>query len=1131
MKLQKLTIHNIASIKDAVIDFDAPPLSDSEVFLISGKTGAGKSTILDAICLALYGTTPRFENTNMQGESTDGDKDVKINDPRQLMRRNTGEAYVELTFTGSNGILYEARWSVARARNKPSGNLQAKKWQLKNIGNDVVLTKDKEIADEIRAAVGLEFGQFCRTTMLAQGEFTRFLNSKDKEKAEILEKITGVDIYSKIGKKIFELTALRQRAWEDAARQVANIKVLTQEEITQLNTAIANCEEQETQMNASRKVIDAKLTWLNAEIDLSKKISEAEAEYNVALEKTQNEEFGREQKLTKYWNDTIEAREYNRRLISSLKASADLRKTFEDAKADFSELMGSLTMMQTEIRHTDKELEDTNLCILAESERAQVYKQTQTVTGYLETILSGRRKIAEENKNLVSEEDNLNNKLIPQKAKADSDLKEEQRKLKEIEIRLKELEQTLEAMNLADLRKKKDELLTFRTEITDAKHKLATLTKETERHNHRIQALSDQRKAIESMKVELTAMQKPVEDAQTRVMAYKELMDKQRESVDKWAKAMRTRLHKGDFCPVCGQKIEKAFIPEYELEKLFLQTVEAYNDANKEWDKLKDEERNKQAEVKSFTDALKKGIDDLNADRTVHICTDAAIEACTKCGITEIDDQTYTLVETCIAKCQKGLEDLNEKIISAEVIEKAVTESRRATDAQRKKTEQAGKRYETADNSVADSNSRIVTIQRLISSKKDEVSATEQKMACILVGTKWNHDPVTETELFRDELVEASKAYNDKVDKLGNLQNKLKELQVLQGQVKTPLDAIIILMPDWADIKPCYTTPMENPSTKANNLRTMIHSAKDQLKKIQDTYNEAQAYLDRYMIVNDNMSHALLSELDTYTAADISVINGKLTSLHEKVVASKSVVDRLRHDLTTHLSKKPVLADDEGIESLQASIMQIDKHMAEIRDKKAGIQMQLRQDADNKREQRNKLDDAESKKKAYGQWSRINQLIGDATGNKFRKIAQSYVLSSLIRTANSYMKTLTDRYTLTVVPGTFVIMLEDAYQGYASRAASTISGGETFLVSLALALALSDIGSTLQVDTLFIDEGFGTLSGEPLQKAVETLRSLHTRAGRHVGIISHVEELRERIPVQIQVNQEGNNSSSSISVV
>ena len=136
MKLQKLTIHNIASIEDAVIDFETQPLAGSEVFLITGKTGAGKSTILDAICLALYAATPRLAGTKMQGDTKDGDKTVKINDPRQLMRRNTGEAFVSLTFIGSNDVHYEAVWSVARARKKVTGNMQSKDWLLKNIDTE-----------------------------------------------------------------------------------------------------------------------------------------------------------------------------------------------------------------------------------------------------------------------------------------------------------------------------------------------------------------------------------------------------------------------------------------------------------------------------------------------------------------------------------------------------------------------------------------------------------------------------------------------------------------------------------------------------------------------------------------------------------------------------------------------------------------------------------------------------------------------------------------------------------------------------------------------------------------------------------------------------------------------------------
>ncbi|MBO5844711.1 MAG: exonuclease SbcC, partial [Bacteroidales bacterium] len=164
-------------------------------------------------------------------------------------------------------------------------------------------------------------------------------------------------------------------------------------------------------------------------------------------------------------------------------------------------------------------------------------------------------------------------------------------------------------------------------------------------------------------------------------------------------------------------------------------------------------------------------------------------------------------------------------------------------------------------------------------------------------------------------------------------------------------------------------------------------------------------------------------------------------------------------------------------------------------------------------------------------WEKLNKSIGDSTGGKFRKIAQSYVLENLINSANYHLKSLTDRYKLRVKPGSFVIELEDAYNGFTLRPATTISGGESFLISLSLALALSDIGQGLSLDILFIDEGFGTLSKEVLQTAIETLGVLHKTLKKNVGIISHVEELQERIPVQIKVEQQGNNSSSKVSVI
>jgi exonuclease SbcC len=332
MKLQKLTIHNIASIEDATIDFEAKPLADSEVFLITGKTGSGKSTILDAICLALFANTPRLAGTQMQGGTKDGEADVAIKDPRQLMRRNTGEAFVSLTFTGSNDVHYEAKWSVARARKKVNGNIQSKTWQLTNLDSEVIHTKDNDIKDEIQTAIGLDFGQFCRTTLLAQGEFTRFLNSKDDDKAEILEKITGVDIYSKIGRKVFEVTGQKKTEWEQAQQKIAGMRTLTDEEITAKQEEIAKYEASLEQVKKAGETDKTKLQWIKTEKELAKGVTEASLALQQAQAVVESDDFKKKETLVRQWNATIEARNWLGTMKEAEKTITEGKKKIEECR-------------------------------------------------------------------------------------------------------------------------------------------------------------------------------------------------------------------------------------------------------------------------------------------------------------------------------------------------------------------------------------------------------------------------------------------------------------------------------------------------------------------------------------------------------------------------------------------------------------------------------------------------------------------------------------------------------------------------------------------------------------------------------------------------------------------------------
>ena len=249
MKIKKLEIHNLASIKDATIDFEKGSLADAELFLITGTTGSGKTTLLDAISLALYNTTPRIAK-GQSGKAEANADNLTGRDPRNIMRQNTGYAYSKLWFEGNDGTNYLAEWSVSRGKYcKVNVGLSNAIWSITNLDTGACISEQKEgrkdeggykdVEAVITAAIGLDFNQFCRTTMLAQGEFTEFLKSDESAKAEILEKISGTEIYRKIGKEIHSQYGKIKTALEQAQNDHENIAILDTDERMALESELA----------------------------------------------------------------------------------------------------------------------------------------------------------------------------------------------------------------------------------------------------------------------------------------------------------------------------------------------------------------------------------------------------------------------------------------------------------------------------------------------------------------------------------------------------------------------------------------------------------------------------------------------------------------------------------------------------------------------------------------------------------------------------------------------------------------------------------------------------------------------------------------------------------------------------
>lgn len=248
MKILAIRGRNLASLEgDFEIDFTVEPLLSAGIFAISGPTGAGKSTLLDTMCLALFARTPRTDqakenNVKLQDVSNE---QLSQSDPRFLLRRGTSSGFAEVDFMALNGHRYRTRWSVARARDKENGRLQNPRLALYNLDKE---EEEQGTRSDLQARIidliGLTFEQFTRSVLLAQNDFSTFLKAEQGEKASLLEKLTGTELYSAISRQIFERNARAKEAFDLIQTRIQGIELLTDEEENDLRTRLAGTEKE-----------------------------------------------------------------------------------------------------------------------------------------------------------------------------------------------------------------------------------------------------------------------------------------------------------------------------------------------------------------------------------------------------------------------------------------------------------------------------------------------------------------------------------------------------------------------------------------------------------------------------------------------------------------------------------------------------------------------------------------------------------------------------------------------------------------------------------------------------------------------------------------------------------------------
>lgn len=970
MKLKRLEIKNIASIEHANIDFEREPLADSNVILITGDTGAGKSTILDAICLALYATTPRMTNSEMDGEWRESDADkMDITDTKQLMRKNTTEAFARLSFLGSDGNEYEAEWHVERKKK----NLD-RTWSLKNLthpedspdaGNGVSnikgTGKDKAMAEAIQVAVGLTFDQFCRTTMLAQGEFTRFLKSGNTEKAAILEKITNTEQYAKIGAKVYELTKKKKEEMEKVDPTKQEEQPMKADERKELEKTVSDNSTLLETLVKEHETAQNKKNWLYTEETLLDNQTKANNSLLQAKQTMESDAYKLAQQNVKDWDGTTDARAW----LSAV----------DDAK---------------------RKIATANLTI-------------QGLQSKYITVLNGQEFILEKI-----------NSIGGQIQKIDDEIKAEGG----------------ENLSLEELNGQKEEVLKLTGNISTANAFVgACFTKEKERSEKRTE-LEGKKKEIGKKSKELEDLDPKVESAKTKHEESVKEYERLNLAIDTLAEKLRANLQINHRCPICGQEIKSLDkVPhEDQLKRIVEDAKKKYDEAKEAFDGFSKQYNECDIWLKQNRPAYERELKAFDEDTSLEKAQKDAITALEKCGIKKLDEHTPAVLEQAKVNAEERKDEIGKKI--------------------------------------------------------------------------------------------------ERAKKLENLHSEIKDLRDNKiGMLGTLFDQMLSQLPEWKPLTHQNAEELPNILAKAQMLSSEVTAALTNKNTAEERLKANQDDLNKYIEDNPDMTEQRLEQLIQLKGV-IEQQRQTVKNANDAFTAANSALETIGKQIDDHEKIKPEISEDETIESLVRVLGELQEKQKTLNETVGADNQKLEYD-DKLIEKRAALEiEYKEKQAVYERWKKLDKLIGDANGEKFRLIAQSYILANLVNAANEHMRTLTDRYTLHSVPGKdLIILVEDAYEGGVKRPVSTISGGEGFLVSLALALALSEIGQSLKVETLFIDEGFGTLSGEPLQRAINTLESLRTSNNRQVCAISHRDEVKDKIAVQIQVNQAPHSSSSTVDVV
>ena len=1236
MRILAIRGENLASLAAPfVVDLAAEPLGATGLFAITGETGAGKSTILDALCLALYGRYPRVAVSRREDVPDPGGEALSASDGRAILRRGAGAGYAEVDFIGQDGVAYRVGWEAYRARNKATGKLQAEKRRLHRLDDGSAVAAGKtQVLGKVVALTDLTFDQFRRTVLLAQGEFDAFLLAAEGERAELLEKITGTAIYSEISKRVHlgyeehrrTVQALEVRQGEIGLLDEAGLQARKSERGERLAEAAAWRAEQEAvgrTLETARRIEAARLALAQAEERAASARSASEA---AAPDRERWAELdaveplrGRAETLEEAARERMAAQAQIEAVADRVAAvrttaeTADTRRA-EASAADeaaeavfksFGPLWDRAAELDAAIAHAEREAESAAQAAVRSAEAAEAagavlsaldrrLAESQDARAAAASRLEADRAHA-----LLAERGDEFARRIHERARLrrQAGTAAQDGAARRAEIAACDGEADTGAARLAELRARREALAAARAEREAALNALAEPAAQAravaleglldalrdayalaQRHGT---ALADRAVAAEveteagaafaEAAARFAVEERALHEAGIRRSEIAPLAELAQESASREAARLRSLLVIGAPCPVCGgldhphsHGSDDALgwlAEEMRARRAALDTEIAAHQAARDrarGDAAAAEGRHDDAQERGAAAAeaaastaahYRAGLPDLVAalgasGLTVALPEEPDLSRLGAAGAAARAERDATQRTLAAVRALRG--EIDGLIRDRDAVETQIEAQTRTLDTLTRRRTEAGLAAERAESHHAALCQRITDLSgeiapaltaadlgladldRAPEACADRIVALGQGYAALRMQHAGYEAQLAALALERAAAAslsdtEARAAAKARAE-AGERQSRLVEARaaragLLGGEATGP------------------------HRTRCNNER---RAARDALQAAQAASAEAARALTGAVTEASAADAALERAATRHEAAEAAFAQACGERGREAVAALLAVpaetrealrarLDRLGREeaeamtaLATRRADVETLSTDVEIDvsAAQTEAARLTEAMAQAQQRLGALDAELRRDEAARAKAADLAREIEAAKAEFATWHRVEEAIGSAGGDRFRRFAQGVTLDHLVHLANDQLKVLSPRYRLARSAGAdLALHVVDRDMGDERRATRSLSGGERFLVSLALALALSGLeGRQSFVDTLFIDEGFGSLDAETLDLAVDALETLQGR-GRKVGVITHVAGMMERIAVQIRVEKRGSGRS------